>query len=189
MDRLVNYAFLLLLVFLFVLDAGAEIRMRIGIALAAAALFSFLAFIFKWLTLDGVAAAIVFGTLILGLGGWALAAIVVLFFVSSTLLTINSIVMIEEIRQTYAERKRRDGLQVWANGFWISLCVILACIYDLDLFLIGAAGAISAATADTWATEIGNRKFKWNTYLITNFKPVRAGTDGGVSMHAGCTAG
>lgn len=43
------------------------------------------------------------------------------------------------------------------------------------------AGALAAATADTWATEIGSHSDVLPR-LITNWKPVPAGTDGGMTL-------
>ncbi|MDX1638774.1 MAG: DUF92 domain-containing protein [Balneolaceae bacterium] len=189
MDRLVNYAFLLLLIYIFVLNAAGDVRMRIGIAMIAATLFAFLVFAFKWLTLDGAVAASVFGTLIFGLGGWQIAAVVLLFFVTSTILSINRIVVIEEAAQAFAERKRRDGLQVWANGFWMVVWILLWYLIDffgvrlpMEPFLFSAVGAVATATADTWATELGSTRSGGNTYLVTDLKPVPAGTEGGISV-------
>ncbi|MDR8391797.1 DUF92 domain-containing protein [Aliifodinibius sp. S!AR15-10] len=183
MDRLINYAFLLLLIFLFVLEAGADVRPRIGIALLAALFFSLLVFIMNWLTLDGAIAATVFGGIAFGVGGWEIAALILLFFITSTLLSLKSVVIIEETAQAFSERKRRDGIQVWANGFWMALCIIAGFVFEMDLFTIGAAAAISTATADTWATEMGSNRFGGKTYLITNFKTVKAGEEGGVSLY------
>ncbi|MFH5831825.1 DUF92 domain-containing protein [Halalkalibaculum sp. DA3122] len=182
MDRLINYAFLLLLIFLFVLSAGSPERYQIIIALLAALLFSFAVFILNWLTLDGAMAASVFGGIAFGLGGWTVAGLILLFFITSTLLSVNSIVVIEATAQAFSERKRRDGIQVWANGFWVAVCVICWFVFKADLFLFGAAGAIATATADTWATEMGSNRFGGSTFLITNLKRVKAGTDGGISL-------
>lgn len=164
------------------LEAGVSDRYQVIIAITAAMLFSFIVFLLKWLTLDGAMAASVFGGISFGLGGWGIAGLILLFFVTSTLLTSNSIVVIKATAQAFAERKRRDGIQVWANGFWVALWVMIWFIFHNDLFLLAAAGAISTATADTWATEMGSYKFGGNTYLVTNFKRVKAGTEGGVSL-------
>ena len=55
-------------------------------------------------------------------------------------------------------------------------------IFSSDLFLIAALGAIATATADTWATELGSRRFEVQTYLISGLKKVKPGTDGGISV-------
>ncbi|MDZ7694211.1 MAG: hypothetical protein U5K69_24340 [Balneolaceae bacterium] len=44
MDRVINYAFLLLLIFLFVLDATVDERVRVGLAIVLAVIFSYLVF-------------------------------------------------------------------------------------------------------------------------------------------------
>ncbi|MDZ7694210.1 MAG: DUF92 domain-containing protein [Balneolaceae bacterium] len=136
----------------------------------------------NWVTLDGASAASVLGIIILGLGGWNITILLLIFFVSSTLFSGRYIVKIEETAQAFAERARRNGVQVWSNGFWIAFCVVLSSIFDSDLFLMGAAGAVAVATADTWATELGSQRFNAKTYLITTFQKIKPQTDGGVSV-------
>lgn len=182
MDRLINYAFLIFLIFLFVLESGTDERYRIGIALAAALLFSVLAFVLQWLTLDGSVSAVVFGTVVLGIGGWQAAILILTFFITSTLISRDDVIVIEETAQVYAERERRDGVQVWSNGFWFALCILAGHLLNAEFVLMGAAGAIATATADTWATELGSKRFKVETYLLKNFEKVRPGTDGGISL-------
>lgn len=182
MDRLINYAFLLCLIYLFVLESGTEERYQIGIALIAGVLFTLVAFIFKWLTLDGAIAALVFGCVTLGFGGWQAAVLILVFFITSTLLSQKSIVVVKETAKAYAERERRDGIQVWSNGFWFAFFILLGFLLESELFLMGATGAIATATADTWATELGSKRYKGTTYLLSDFREVKAGTDGGISM-------
>ena len=43
------------------------------------------------------------------------------------------------------------------------------------------AGSLAAATADTWATEIGSRSTS-PPRLVTNWKAVAPGTDGGMTL-------
>jgi uncharacterized protein (TIGR00297 family) len=82
----------------------------------------------------------------------------------------------------YQNHNRRNGEQVWANAFWVVLFVVLWFVAKADLFLIAAMSALAAATSDTWATEVGTRFANSRTILVTSFKPVQAGTDGGVSL-------
>lgn len=140
-------------------------------------LFSLAAFLLQRLSLDGMFAAIVVGTLIFGLGGWPMAAVVLLFFVSST--------VISETQEAHSpedtEEVRRSGYQVWANGFWMVTCLVLAVVLGASAFLIGGISAVAVATADTWATELRSTKAN-TTYLITTLEPVTPGTDGGISL-------
>lgn len=182
MDRLVNYAFLLLLIYLFVLQATPDERIRLGIALAISICFSILAFLIKWLTMDGAIAASLFGGIVLGFGDWPAAVLILIFFLTSTLISQKSIVRVEETHHMYVERVRRDGLQVWANGFWFALFVLLAFLVEWPILWIGAAGSIAVAASDTWATELGSKRFRSETYLFSNFRKVEPGTDGGISL-------
>lgn len=182
MDRIVNYAFLLLLIYLFVLEATPDDRLRLGIALLVSICFSIIAFVVNWLTLDGAVSASLFGGIVLGFGDWPAAVLILTFFLTSTLISKKSIVKIKETAHAYAERVRRDGVQVWSNGFWFALFILLAFLLRWPILWLGAAGSIAAATADTWATELGSKRFKTTTYLFSNFEKVDPGTDGGISL-------
>lgn len=182
MDRKANYFFSLSLIVVFVLQANAGEHARILAGVILAFLFCSAAFLFRWLSLDGAYASAIAGTVVFGLGGLPATGILLLFFISSALVSKKYVLSIQETSHAYAEKIRRDGYQVWSNGFWFTLFILLTFIFEHDLFLFGALGAIATATADTWATELGSRRFEVQTYLINGFKKVRPGTDGGVSF-------
>ncbi len=178
LDRLINIFFLFSLVFIFILFANAEDHLRITIALALSITFAFVAFILNWLTLDGMTSAILFGLIAFGLGSCTGAAIVLAFFISSSLLSKD---LISE--ESFLETKfRRDGIQVWSNGFWFTLWIIIWFITKNEIFLIAGVASMAAATADTWASEIGGHRVKGKTWSFPSFKIVKPGTDGGISI-------
>lgn len=183
MDRKLNYLLLFLLVVVFITSARPVQQWLIVLGSVLSAVFAFLAFLFRRLSLDGMYAAIIVGTFILGFGGWAAAGVVLLFFITS--------VAISEQRSGRTAgsvaRIRRNGLQVWANGFWLVICLVLGTIFNAGIFTIGAMAAVATATADTWATELGN-KTPDSTYLITDLTTVPTGTDGGVSLQGTAAA-
>lgn len=178
LDRLINIFFLFSLVFIFILVANAEDHLRITIALALSFSCAFLAFILNWLTLDGLVSATIFGLISFGLGSDVGAAIVLAFFISSSLLSKD---LISE--ESFLETKfRRDGIQVWSNGFWFAFWIIIWFLSKEVAFLIAGVASMAAATADTWASEIGGHRVKGKTWLFPSFKIVKAGTDGGISV-------
>lgn len=179
MDRIINYHFYFLLAGIFVFATGAGEHRQIIIAAILSVFFCFAAYLSGALSLDGTAAAIVAGIYILGLGGIPATIMILLFFLSGSLISISG--THKEGRAFF--RVRRSGLQVWANSFWFVLFLALAVIWNVQMLWVGALGALATAMADTWATELGSRRFNnYNTYLITTFKKVKAGTDGGVSI-------
>ena len=52
---------------------------------------------------------------------------------------------------------------------------------NVILFKVGFAASFAAKLADTFGSEIGKR-FGKETYLITSFKKVERGTEGGISI-------
>jgi uncharacterized protein (TIGR00297 family) len=105
-----------------------------------------------------VGAAVTLGT------GWRGLVVLLVFFLSSSLLTPGG--------------GRRRAAQVGANGGIAAAAALLA---PLDpLCRLAFVGALAAAAADTWSTEIGGRSRR-APRLITTGRPVAAGTSGGVT--------
>lgn len=114
----------------------------------------------KWLTGRGAAAALAVGLATIWGFGWRGFVLLLAFFVSGSLLTKGG--------------GQRTERQVLANGGVAALAAITGS-------WAGFAGALAAATADTWASEIG-RHSRVLPRLITNGRPVPAGTDGGMTL-------
>ena len=181
MNRLTSYGFIFALIYLAILegDAGDHVMLIQGFTLSL--VVAYLAFFLTWLTLDATLPVIVVGTAILGFGGWILAVAVIVFFITGSLFSrLNKNLEMPESASIQPE-SRRDGLQIWANGFWAALFCILWFLVPVEYFLGAAFGVIATATADTWATETGIRK-PGKTISLKTFKSVPPGTDGGVSL-------
>ena len=154
-------------------------QMVIGVGLSI--LLAGIAFFWNWITLDATKGVIILGTIVLGFGGWVPAGAVVFFFFASSLITRSKKGKRNHSRKIRDDLIRRDGYQVWANGFWLALFSILWFVTGMHAALVGAITAIATANADTWATEIGMRN-PGKTVKITTFREVEPGTDGGVSI-------
>jgi uncharacterized protein (TIGR00297 family) len=132
----------------------------------------------KALTLDGAVAAFVVGTIVFGAGGLPAALVLLAFFVPSSLLT-----RVGRARKRRAladaDHTARTAWQVLANG-GIAACCALGALYWRAPFEAAFAGAIAAASADTWATEIGTLSSRAPVSIAT-FRPVQPGISGGVS--------
>ena len=113
----------------------------------------------KWLTGRGAAAALAVGVATVWGFGWRGFVLLLAFFVSSSLLS---------------EKTTRNERQVIANG---GVAALAALAGSWPAF----AGALAAATADTWASEIGRRS-RTPPRLVTTGQLVPAGTDGGMTL-------
>jgi len=78
---------------------------------------------------------------------------------------------------------RRSLKNVVANGLVAFLIVVLYMlgILDYNTALFGYVGAISAATSDTFSSELGILS-RETPRLITTFEKVERGTDGGITL-------
>jgi uncharacterized protein (TIGR00297 family) len=183
--RLINYLFGFVVIYLFILEAGMYDHAMLLTGLFLSVAVAFVAFLGNWITLDATKAVIILGTILLGFGGWILAAAVITFFITSSMLTRNKRVhgiADQNKRNSHPHlQKRRDGYQIWANGFWPALFCITWFLMGWQVFLVAAFAALATATSDTWATELGTLK-PGKTWKITSREPVEPGTDGGISL-------
>tara|TARA_R100000908_G_scaffold21969_1_gene8782 strand:+ start:6452 stop:7273 length:822 start_codon:yes stop_codon:yes gene_type:complete len=178
LHRKVNIFFLLALVFVFILYGESQDHTQILLGILFAVLLATVAFLFNWLTIDGATAAAICGSIAYGIGGVMGAAVVLMFFISSSLISKN--IYQEGVVSDHSFR--RDGSQVWANGFWLSLWLLVWFLSDMDVFLLAGIASIAASASDTWATEIGGNRLKSKTRLLTTWKVVPPGSDGGISL-------
>jgi uncharacterized protein (TIGR00297 family) len=145
----------------------------------AAAVVALLAARRGTLTNSGVIAAIIVGGVIVAAGGWAWGALLVLFFATSSALSL----MRRRRRGRDATAVRglqRDAVQVLANGGIATVAALVASFTTSPLVFVGFAGAIAAANADTWSTEIGALAPR-PPRLITTGQRVPPGTSGGIT--------
>lgn len=179
LDRWLNIFFSLALVFVFILFGEAQDHSQILIGVVLAVVCASIAFVFNWLTIDGTISASIFGSFAYGLGGIIGAVVILAFFISGSVISKDFI-----SKEGFLEKKfRRNGTQVWANGFWFALWILIWFLTNVAAFQVAAITAVAASASDTWATEIGANRVKGKTRLITSGKKVPPGTDGGVSFY------
>lgn len=181
MNRLTSYGFIFALIYLAILEGDASDHVMLIQGFTFSLIVAYLAFFLTWLTLDATLPVIVIGTAILGFGGWILAIAVIVFFITGSLFGRLNRDLETPDNETLLPERRRDGLQVWANGFWAAIFCIFWFLFPLDLFMGAAFGVIATATADTWATETGIRN-PGKTISIKTRKTVPPGTEGGISF-------
>ncbi len=130
-----------------------------------------------WHTPRGVLSASLVGAAVLEGAGMRGGALMGLFFMSGSLLTRWS--ERDGLHSIDAKGSRRDEVQVAANGTWAAAGAIAIHAAPVIGWSV-MAGALGAAQADTWATEIGARAAH-SPRLITSGEVVQRGTSGGVT--------
>lgn len=181
MNRLTSYGFVFALIYLAILEGNAEDHVMLIQGFVLSVLLAYSAFFLTWLTLDATVPVIIVGTAVLGFGGWILAVALIVFFVTGSLFSRLNIHHTVKLNELMRQESRRDGQQVWANGFWVVLYSIAFFLFPGEYLLGAAFGVIATATADTWATETGIRS-RGKTIDLRTRSVVEPGTDGGVSF-------
>lgn len=75
---------------------------------------------------------------------------------------------------------QRNATQVFANGAVFALSALQSTLTGHSYFTFAALGALAAASADTWSTEIGTL-FGGEPRSIVTWRPLATGMSGGVT--------
>ena len=135
------------------------------------------------MTKSGWINAGILGTILWGCLSWQGWITVVVYLLLGSLVT--KIGYAVKKKQGIAEKRggRRGPENVWgsaATGLFFAMMTKLN-LANLVFYKIGFAASFSAKLADTFGSEIGKR-FGKKTFLITSFKKVQRGTEGGISL-------
>lgn len=153
----------------------------IGTGFVAALVIAAVARRLRALTEGGAVAATIAGTIAVA-GGWGWAALLIAFFVSSTLLSrVRSSVRDKLLKGRVAKPGARDATQVLVNGGPFLVAAIAYAVRPGPLWQMAGVGALAAAAADTWATELGTLSVQPPRSILSG-RTVHPGTSGGVTM-------
>ncbi len=158
------------------------------LALLAAALIAAIAYRLRALSRSGAAAATITGGFVFGLGGLPWAALLLVFFISSSALSKLFSQRKAALNEKYAKDSRRDWAQVAANGGLGALLALAQWLWPAAWWPWAAyVGGMAAVNADTWATELGALN-PTPPRRLTTFQPVEPGTSGAVSLFGSLAA-
>ncbi|KAI8436666.1 hypothetical protein MSG28_010154 [Choristoneura fumiferana] len=149
----------------------------------------------KSLNLSGALFGIVVG-FVLTLSNFCFLATLLTFFTSSSKATKFRPHLKRKIEEDFKEGGQRNWIQVLCNA---GMATQLALLYLMDVgasekpidffnhyraswLSMGVLGVFACCNGDTWASELGTVMAKSDPFLITSFKKVPNGTNGGVTL-------
>jgi uncharacterized protein (TIGR00297 family) len=114
--------------------------------------------------------------------GWVWASLLVAFFAAATALTRwRGEEKLRRTQRTVPRAVERTAYQVLANGGAFVLLALLFHRSAAERWALGALGALAAASADTWSTEVGTL-FGGTPRSIWMAHVVPVGMSGGVTL-------
>jgi uncharacterized protein (TIGR00297 family) len=129
---------------------------------------------------SGGAAALLLGTAACA-AGWEWAALLILFFGAGTTLShVGAAAKRARTASVVEKGDERDAAQVLANGGAFGAAALASLVAPSEPALAFGAGALAAAAADTFATEVGTLVGGTPRSLLTH-RPVALGMSGGVT--------
>jgi uncharacterized protein (TIGR00297 family) len=141
-----------------------------------------------FLNFGGAIGVFLIGAIIFAIGGLAWIIPIIVFFVSSSLISLWRKERKNKLRAYCAKSGPRDIKQVLAKGGIPCLLAIWFSVTADPRLYFAYLCSLAAANADTWASEIGF--FSRRTPVsIVNWKPVTRGASGGVSATGYVAAG
>ena len=155
--------------------------------IAVAAAVALIAHRARLLSGSGAIAATFVGAAAL-VGGVRWVIMLLFFFVTSIALSRWRARERDRLVGSFIEKGgRRDAWQVFANGGVFAKAAVLATIFDPSAWNAIGIGAIAAATADTWSTEVGT-VLGGTPIDIRSTRQVPPGTSGGITIAGSATA-
>jgi uncharacterized protein (TIGR00297 family) len=131
------------------------------------------------LTIGGALAAFLVGALVSAAGGWAAAAALFAFFVSSS--AVSRLESGDVAARLDAKTGPRDAWQVLANGAAAAVGATAAALCGLEQGAVWISTcSLAAAGADTWGTSIGSRAGAPARHVLTGARVPR-GQSGGIT--------
>ncbi|HZW53595.1 MAG TPA: DUF92 domain-containing protein, partial [Candidatus Elarobacter sp.] len=134
----------------------------------------------RMLTFGGTVAAFVIGALTYAAGTIGFALVLLAFFIPSALLSRLGRARKRALVDV-GKHGARDAMQVLANGGVATACAVVWAFDRDPRWAFAFAGAYAAATADTWATEIGTLARRQPRSILT-LRPVATGISGGITL-------
>ena len=154
-------------------------RALAGLLLAGALAFGARAV--RALSRGGAIAALAVGTAAT-IAGWPWAIILIAFFLTSTALSRFKRAKREaRIGRIVEKGDERDAFQVLANGGVFAAAALMAAATGQVGWAAAALGALAAAAADTWATEVGTLAGGLPRSVVS-LKPLPPGTSGAITV-------
>ena len=150
----------------------------IGASIAAP--IAVLAGAFRALTVRGAVAAFFVGTLTYASGGMGFTLVLFAFFLPSVALSRFGRAQ-KRALVDIGKHGPRNALQVLANGGVATACAVVWAFTQDPRWALAFAGAYAAATADTWATEIGTLAKRPPRSILT-LRPIGTGLSGGITL-------
>ena len=156
------------------MDLGLAV-LKIGVCLV----FGLLTIRFKVLDIGGTLVAVIIGLILIFGGGFSWFGLLMVFLFFGVVVT--------RFRFGYKEHRglheqgngKRQKHNVFANGVVPAALAVLTLSFSLDKLAVPFAVAIAVAASDTFASEIG--VLSDDAYLVTTFRQVQVGTNGGIS--------
>lgn len=133
------------------------------------------------LSFGGAVAAALLGGLLFATCGLAGAAPLLGFFLLSSALSKVAKRLRPEVVGKAAKGDRRDGVQVFANAGASLVCAWCLWFFGEPGFYLGVLGGLVAATADTWASEIGSFSSMRPRHVVS-WQAIEPGRSGGVTV-------
>jgi Raf kinase inhibitor-like YbhB/YbcL family protein/uncharacterized protein (TIGR00297 family) len=160
--------------------SGKSMQILTGFVLAL--IIALAAWRLRALNASGAIAALILGTVIFGLGGLGWSILLLGFFISSSFLSRLFGRRKESLNEKFSKGSQRDAGQVLANGGIAGIFTLLHYFFPLVVWpWMAFAGALAAANADTWATELGVLSSQ-TPRLLFSWKQVERGSSGGVTL-------